>query len=116
MAYIFNIGRRLLPRDATEDLPSRRTPFPVFTRRHIVPVLFAPGFPLAGPAFGCGRLSLASYRNLAPALSGGPFGRPRRTPPHAIGNTLPRARRTRRGAVPQTPFWRARRTPVLTRR
>lgn len=28
MAYIFNIGRRLFPRDATEDLPSRRTPFP----------------------------------------------------------------------------------------
>jgi hypothetical protein len=65
MAYSFNIGRRLFPRDATENLPSRRTPFPVFTRRHIVPVLSAPGFPLAGPAFGCGCLSVASFRNLA---------------------------------------------------
>jgi hypothetical protein len=113
MAYIFNIGHRLFPRDATEDLPSRRTPLPVFTRRHIVPALSAPGFPLAGSAIDCSSLSVASFRNLAPALFGGPFGRRRRTPPHAIGqHASTRAPHAARSS-PANPFWRARRTPVL---
>ena len=58
VAYTLNIGHRLFPRDATEDLPPRRTPFPVSTRRrHFVPAL--PGFLWAGPAFGCGSLALS---------------------------------------------------------
>ena len=56
MAYTFNIGHRLLARDATEDLPPRRTRFlfspdatssRLFLRRDV---------PLAGPAFGCGNV------------------------------------------------------------
>ncbi len=45
MQHTCNIGHRLFPRDATEDLPSRRTPFPVSTRRHLVPAFSSPGFP-----------------------------------------------------------------------
>jgi hypothetical protein len=43
VAYTLNIGHRRFPRDATEDLPSRRTPLPVSTRRHTAPVVSSPG-------------------------------------------------------------------------
>jgi len=120
VAYRLNIGHRLFPRDATEDLPSRRTRF--LTRRHLVPVLLFRDFPWLVRLSGCGSVVCATFRNLAPAnLARVPVRRavsstPPDTPPHATGNTHPRTRRTRRGAVPQTPFWRARRTPVPARR
>jgi len=111
VAYTLNIGHRLFPRDATEDLPPRRTPFPVSTRRrHFVPAL--PGFLWAGPAFGCGSLvrrkpSQPCPSQLCPeptfprAMSGGPFGRH----PHATSATRIHARAARGAEQSRKPLF-----------
>jgi len=101
VAYTLNIGHRLFPRDATEDLPSRQVLFPVSTRRHFVPDFSSPGFPLAGPAFGL-RQCCASLP-FQPLPQPCPAGRLVDTaghPSRKIADTHPRTRRTRREAVP----------------
>ena len=75
MAYSFNIGHRLFPRDATEDLPSRRAPLPFSTRRHIVPVSLYRDVP--GPV----RFLVASIATRSRPCPAGRFLRRRRTTP-----------------------------------
>src|SRR5262249_42923176 len=71
MAYWLNIGHRLFPRDAMEDLPPRLNPFSPFPPDATFLPAQAPGFPLIGPARAVQLILL-----LGLALPGGPL-----TPP-----------------------------------
>jgi len=81
MAYSFNIGHRLFPRDATSSIAPNPASF--FHPTPHRPGLCSPGCPLAGPAFGYGD------RNLPSSLSGGPMSStPPDNPLTSIGNSI----------------------------
>src|SRR5262249_60477579 len=84
MAYWLNIGHRLFPRDAMEDLPPRLNPFSPFPPDATFLPAQPPGFPLIGPA-------RAAQLILPPglALPGGSSLTPPDTPHATIGNTHP---------------------------